>query len=102
MISTIAGHRFLTDFQAKKLAAQLEQKVGLKISALDSQQVYVFDQAISGADHTKAVNLLNQGEEVALKALKLVRFRLWWRRVLARLARGHLRRPIFLITAAFR
>ncbi|AKG08487.1 phosphoribosylformylglycinamidine synthase [Moraxella bovoculi] len=67
MISTIAGHRFLTDFQAKKLAAQLEQKVGLKISALDSQQVYVFDQAISGADHTKAVNLLNQGEEVALK-----------------------------------
>ena len=67
MISTIAGHRFLTDFQAKKLAAQLEQKAGLKISALDSQQVYVFDQAISGADHTKAVNLLNQGEEVTLK-----------------------------------
>lgn len=67
MISTIAGHRFLTDFQAKKLAAQLEQKAGLKISALDSQQVYVFDQAINGADHTKAVNLLNQGEEVALK-----------------------------------
>lgn len=67
MISTIAGHRFLTDFQAKKLAAQLEQKAGLKISALDSQQVYVFDQAINGADHTRAVNLLNQGEEVALK-----------------------------------
>lgn len=67
MISTIAGHRFLTDFQAKKLAAQLEQKAGLKISALDSQQVYVFDQAINGTDHTKAVNLLNQGEEVALK-----------------------------------
>ena len=71
MISTIAGHRFLTDFQAKKLAAQLEQKAGLKISALDSQQVYVFDQAISGADHTKAVNLLNQGEEVTLKGAQV-------------------------------
>lgn len=67
MISTIAGHHFLTDFQAKKLAAQLEQKAGLKITTLNSQQVYVFDQIISGADYTKAVNLLNQGEEIALK-----------------------------------
>ncbi|WFF38531.1 phosphoribosylformylglycinamidine synthase [Moraxella nasibovis] len=67
MISTIAGHRFLTDFQAKKLAAQLEQKVGLKIESLDSQQVYVFDSSISADDRQKALNLLNQGEEIALR-----------------------------------
>lgn len=70
MMSTIAGHRFLTDFQAKKMATQLEQKAGLKIDALDSQQVYVFDEVISDADHQKALNLLNQGEQVALKTAK--------------------------------
>ncbi|MFL1732815.1 phosphoribosylformylglycinamidine synthase [Moraxella oculi] len=67
MISTIAGHRFLTDFQAKKLAAQLEQKAGLKIETLDSQQVYVFDDAILDQDYQKALNLLNQGERVNLR-----------------------------------
>ncbi|WP_432481279.1 phosphoribosylformylglycinamidine synthase [Moraxella sp. ZY200743] len=67
MISTIAGHRFLTDFQAKKLATQLKEKAGLKISAVDSQQVYVFDDIVDGDDHKKVINLLNQGDEVALK-----------------------------------
>lgn len=67
MISTIAGHRFLTDFQAKKLATQLEQKAGLNIDALDSQQVYVFDDVIATKDYQQALNLLNQGEKVALK-----------------------------------
>ncbi|UNU74071.1 phosphoribosylformylglycinamidine synthase [Moraxella nasovis] len=66
MISTIAGHRFLTDFQAHQLATQLRQKAGLHIERIDSQQVYVFDLPLSGSDHQKAVSLLNQGEKIPL------------------------------------
>lgn len=67
MISTIAGHRFLTDFFAKKLATQLEQKAGIKLDSLDSQQVFVFDGMLGDVDYQKALNLLNQGERLDLQ-----------------------------------
>lgn len=63
MMTTIAGLGFLTDFQAQKLATQLKEKAGLNVSALSSQQVYVFDENLSVADHKKALDLLNQGQE---------------------------------------
>ena len=62
MMSTIAGLGFLTDFQAQKLAEQLKDKANLAVSALSSQQVYVFDAPLSDADHKKALDLLNQGQ----------------------------------------
>ncbi|UXZ05680.1 phosphoribosylformylglycinamidine synthase [Moraxella nasicaprae] len=67
MMSTIAGLGFLTDFQAQKLTKQLNDKANLAITAIDSQQVYIFNSALSDADRKKAINLLNHGEEVAPK-----------------------------------
>lgn len=67
MITTIAGLGFLTDFQAKKLADNLTQKAGLNISALSSQQVYVFDSALDDKARTQAAGLLNQGQTPALQ-----------------------------------
>ncbi len=67
MMSTIAGLGFLTDFQAKKLADQLQEKAGLQVSRIDSQQVFVFDTVLSDADAKKALDLLNQGEKATLK-----------------------------------
>ncbi|MFC0820075.1 phosphoribosylformylglycinamidine synthase [Moraxella marmotae] len=64
MTSTIAGLGFLTDFQAQKLADQLRNKAGLKIHALSSQQVYVFDAPLSEPDYNKAIDLLNQGQKL--------------------------------------
>ena len=62
MMSTIAGLGFLTDFQAQKLAEQLKDKANLTVSALSSQQVYVFDAPLSDSDRKKALDLLNQGQ----------------------------------------
>ncbi|OOR90828.1 phosphoribosylformylglycinamidine synthase [Moraxella caviae] len=64
MMTIIAGHRYLTDFQAQKLLSQLT-KAGLSVDSIASQQVYVFDTALSDAERTKALNLLNQGEAPA-------------------------------------
>lgn len=65
MISTIAGHRFLTDFQAKKLSDQLKQKAGID-AVISSQQVYVFNKSLTADEHAKAINLLNQGDKPTL------------------------------------
>lgn len=68
MMTTIAGLGFLTDFQAKKLATLLKQKTGLDVKEITSQQVYVFNESLSDTDYKKALDLLNQGQQLQLIA----------------------------------
>ncbi len=65
-MTIIAGHPFLTDFQATKLLNSLSQKTNLKITHLKSQQVYIFSKDLAEHDYKKAVDLLNHGDEIAL------------------------------------
>lgn len=59
---TIAGQAFLTDFQTQKLIQDINQKTAIDITALHSQQIYVFADTLSDSDHKKALDLLNQGQ----------------------------------------
>lgn len=63
---TIAGRSFLTQFQTKQLLTELNTKTDLAISQLDSQQVYITSRSLKPAEYKKAINLLNQGDEISL------------------------------------
>ncbi|WP_338412528.1 phosphoribosylformylglycinamidine synthase [Psychrobacter raelei] len=61
----LAGHRFLTEFKAQQLIEQLNSQTALKVTGIDTQQVYVLSRELNDAERKKALDLLNQGEEVA-------------------------------------
>lgn len=63
---TIAGRAFLTQFQTAQLLTELNAKTDLAVSALQSQQVYITSRSLKPAEYKKAVDLLNQGEEITL------------------------------------
>ena len=61
---TLAGHRFLTEFKTNQLIEQLNSQAALKVTGIDTQQVYVLSRDLNDAERKKALDLLNQGEEV--------------------------------------
>ncbi|PIE47665.1 MAG: phosphoribosylformylglycinamidine synthase [Gammaproteobacteria bacterium] len=67
---TIAGHTFLTQFQTKKLLAEINTKTKLNVTDLTSQQVYITSRSLKPTEYKKAINLLNQGKEISLKTAK--------------------------------
>lgn len=64
---TIAGRAFLTAFQTQQLVAELNTKTKLKVTDLTSQQVYITSRSLQPAEYKKAINLLNQGDEISLQ-----------------------------------
>ncbi|STZ56041.1 Phosphoribosylformylglycinamidine synthase [Moraxella lacunata] len=60
---TIAGKPFLTQFQTDALIKELNTKARLNISAIKSQQIYVFPSYLTADERQKALSLLNDGLE---------------------------------------
>ena len=65
---TIAGHAYLTDFQTSQLLQQLNSQTDLSVSDIHTQQLYVLSRDLNEAEHLKAVDLLNHGEQATLNA----------------------------------
>lgn len=65
-MTIIAGHPFLTDFQTTQLIKRLNMATELEITAVSSQQVYIFSKDLAAHDYKKALDLLNHGDDVAL------------------------------------
>jgi phosphoribosylformylglycinamidine synthase len=66
-MTIIAGHPFLTDFQTTQLINRLNTTTDLAITALSSQQVYIFSKDLAEHDYKKAIDLLNHGDDVAMQ-----------------------------------
>jgi phosphoribosylformylglycinamidine synthase len=66
-MTIIAGHPFLTDFQTTQLINRLNTATDLAITALSSQQVYIFSKDLAEHDYKKAIDLLNHGDDVAMQ-----------------------------------
>ncbi|WP_296405629.1 phosphoribosylformylglycinamidine synthase [Psychrobacter sp.] len=62
----LAGHRFLTEFKTNQLIEQLNSQTALKVTSIETQQVYVLSRDLNDAERKKALDLLNQGQEVAM------------------------------------
>ncbi len=65
-MTQIAGHSFLTNFQTAKLIKLLNSKFNLAITALKSQQVFVFSRDLTENEQQKAIDLLNHGDNIDL------------------------------------
>ncbi|PNK60220.1 phosphoribosylformylglycinamidine synthase [Psychrobacter sp. FDAARGOS_221] len=62
----LAGHRFLTEFKTNQLIEQLNSQAALNVTGINTQQVYVLSRELNQAERNKALDLLNQGEDIAL------------------------------------